>query len=272
MKKRVFSLALSLALCFSLVGPAYARLAVDIDSDGNIRDIYEDTAPPADSEQKPPAEPSTSSSSSGNRGSETYAINISKVTGGTVTARPTSASDGVKVTITVTPDAGYTVGSITVTDKNGNKITVTNEGDNKYSFIMPKGAVTIDVEFVRGQGTVFTDVPVGAYYYNAVAWAVANGITAGTTSTTFSPNAPCTRAQIVSFLWRAAGSPKASGENPFTDVAAGSYYYDAVLWAVANGITAGTNDGSTFSPSNACSRGEIVTFLHRAYVPEVRLA
>ena len=109
----------------------------------------------------------------------------------------------------------------------------------------------------------FSDVSSSAYYYDAVLWAVENGITAGTSATAFSPDAACTRAQIVTFLWRAAGSPKTTGENPFTDVSSSNYAYDAILWAVENGVTAGTS-ASAFSPSAACTRGQIVTFLWRA--------
>lgn len=109
----------------------------------------------------------------------------------------------------------------------------------------------------------FSDVAKSAYYYDAVNWAVRKGVTNGTGATTFSPENPCTRAQVVTFLWRANGSPKVSGSNPFTDVAAGSYYYDAVLWAVNKGITTGTS-ATTFSPENACTRGQVVTFLWRA--------
>ena len=109
----------------------------------------------------------------------------------------------------------------------------------------------------------FTDVAEGAYYYDAVLWAVANGITDGVDDTHFAPNATCTRAQIVTFLWRAQGNPEAGTDKPFTDVAEGAYYYDAVLWAVANGVTDGTGDGSTFSPGEDCTRAQIVTFLFR---------
>ena len=110
----------------------------------------------------------------------------------------------------------------------------------------------------------FTDVPKGSYYEEAVNWAVAQGITTGTTATTFSPNATCTRAQAVTFLWRAAGSPTPqSRAMPFTDVAEGSYYHDAVLWAVEQGITVGTS-AATFSPDAKCTRAQIVTFLWRS--------
>ena len=110
----------------------------------------------------------------------------------------------------------------------------------------------------------FTDVASSAYYYDAVLWAVENGVTSGTSATTFSPNDPCTRAQIVTFLWRASGSPKSTTTtNPFKDVQAGAYYYDAVLWAVEKGITSGTS-ADTFSPNDSCTRAQTVTFLWRS--------
>lgn len=109
----------------------------------------------------------------------------------------------------------------------------------------------------------YMDVPSSAYFYDAIEWAVDNNIVNGTSATTFSPNDPCTRAQIVTILWRAAGSPAASGSNRFTDISQGSYYYDAVLWAVSQGITTGTS-ATTFSPDAACTRAQAVTFLHRA--------
>ena len=128
---------------------------------------------------------------------------------------------------------------------------------------MPYGAVTIKVTFVEKMQISFVDVFFGAYYYDAVQWAVEQGITAGTTATTFSPNNPCTRAQAVTFLWKAAGSPAPkSSVMPFTDVAEGSYYHDAVLWAAENGVTGGTT-ATTFSPNNNCTRAQIVTFLWR---------
>jgi len=116
----------------------------------------------------------------------------------------------------------------------------------------------------KGSVNPFTDVKADAYYYDAVLWAVEQGITKGTSDTTFTPNATCTRAQIVTFLWRSQKSPAADGVNPFTDVAADAYYASAVLWAAENGITGGTT-AATFSPSSNCTRAQIVTFLYRAY-------
>lgn len=211
-----------------------------------------------------PSKPLVSSGGGGSSSSNNYIINIpSRITGGTVTVRPTSASEGSKVTITAKPNSGYEVGTVTVTDKDGKQITVTDAGDSKYTFTMPKSKVDVKVEFVCQQTTLsFDDVQPGAYYADAVAWAVEKGITAGTSATTFSPNSLCTRAQIVTFLWRAAGSPKASVDSPFIDVPVGSYYYDAVLWAVEQGITSGTS-ATTFSPDATCTRGQAVTFLYR---------
>nr|WP_325240009.1 S-layer homology domain-containing protein [uncultured Oscillibacter sp.] len=209
---------------------------------------------------------SSSSSGSGGGSASSYAVSVpSNTPNGTVRVNPTNASAGRKVTITATPNVGFDVGTITVTDKDGNQITITDAGDNKYVFTMPRTKVDVNVEFVKKQQmnpARFDDVAADTYYADAVQWAVENGITVGTSATTFSPNAPCTRAQVVTFLWRAAGSPKASSSNPFTDVASGKYYYDAVLWAVEKGITVGTS-ATTFSPDTVCTRAQIVTFLYR---------
>lgn len=206
------------------------------------------------------------STGGGGGGGSSYTVSVpSSTPNGTVKVSPTSASEGSRVTITATPAAGYEVGSVIVTDKDGNEIAVTDAGNGKYTFIMPKGKVDVKVEFVAKQTEDtgrFVDVDSSAWYADAVNWAVEKGITAGTSATTFSPNAPCTRAQVVTFLWRAAGSPEATGSNPFTDVAEGSYYYDAVLWAVEKGITVGTS-ATAFSPDTVCTRAQIVTFLWR---------
>lgn len=182
---------------------------------------------------------------------------------------PKNASKGQTVTITVKPDAGYELDELVVTDKNGGEISVSHESDTKYTFTMPSSKVTVKATFTpvseqpEPGSIAFTDVASSAYYYDAVKWAVENGITSGTSATTFSPDASCTRAQMVTFLWRANGSPKAAGANPFTDVNADAYYYDAVLWAVENGITSGTS-ATAFSPDMTVTRGQTVTFLHRA--------
>ena len=207
------------------------------------------------------------SSSGGGSGSNSgsYTITVKDAQNGDVTTDRKSASAGTTVTITVKPDSGYVLDDLTVTDSKGNDIKLTGKGGGKYTFTMPSSKVTVEASFapVKSENP-FTDVPSGAYYEDAVIWAVKNEITGGTSATTFDPNGFCTRAQAVTFLWRAAGSPAPkSTAMPFTDVPAGSYYYDAVLWAIENGVTKGTSD-TTFSPNANCSRGQIVTFLWRS--------
>jgi len=193
----------------------------------------------------------------------TYTPTVDDTTGGDTTVSNKYPEQGDKVTITPDPDKGYEIGTITVTDSKGNEVEVKNNGDGTYSYVQPAGEVTITVAYVPKEAD-FTDVHKRSYYYDAVNWAVTEGITNGVTATTFVPDMSCTRAQAVTFLWRAAGSPKPnSTEMPFTDVAANSYYYDAVLWAVENGITIGTST-TTFTPNAQCTRGQIVTFLWRS--------
>ena len=262
-----------------------------------------------------------SSSSSGS----SYAVSVPSAKNGDVTVSPKNASKGDRVTITVKPDSGYEVGSVTVLDSKGNELKLTDKGDGKYTFTMPGSKVTVTAEFVEEQAaSIFADVPADAYYAKAVEWAVKKGITNGKANGLFGSNDPCTRGQIVTFLWRAAGSPAPKGTvkvpsdalpgsycydavawaiengvingfadgtfginststrgqsvtflyralgtapttvNGFTDVAAGDFYAEAVAWAVENGVTNGTTD-ATFSPSNGCTRAQIVTFLYRAY-------
>ena len=194
----------------------------------------------------------------------TYPVTAAQPENGAVTVSPANAAAGVTVTVTVKPDAGHELASLTVTDAGGKTITLTDKGDGKYTFTMPAGKVTVNAAFSRVT-LPFVDVPADAYYYDAVAWAVENKITDGTSDITFSPDAGCTRGQIVTFLWRAAGCPEPkSSVNPFTDVEEGAYYSKAVLWAVENGITDGTGDGTTFSPDLTCTRDQTVTFLWRA--------
>ena len=207
----------------------------------------------------------SASSGGGGGGVSTYAITISSAKNGDVTSSHKSAAKGTTVTLTVDPDKGYTLETITVTDGSGKEVKLT-EKNGKYTFTMPASKVTVKATFMEDNSMLnfFVDVPADAYYYDAVLWAAENGITGGVDDTHFAPNATCTRAQAVTFLWRAAGSPAPkSSENPFTDVKAGSYYYDAVLWAVENGITNGTS-ATTFSPNATCSRAQIVTFLWRS--------
>lgn len=201
-------------------------------------------------------------SSSGNSST----ISTPSAKNGTVSVSPKSASKGTTVTVTVTPDKGYVLETLTVTDASGKKLDLKNLGSGKYSFTMPASKVEVKATFMEDNTMLnyFVDVPASAYYYDAVLWAAEQGITGGTDATHFSPDGVCTRAQAVTFLWRAAGSPAPSATAmPFTDVAADSYYYNAVLWAMENGITVGTSS-TTFSPDLKCSRAHIMTFLWRS--------
>ena len=203
------------------------------------------------------------SSSSGSSSSR-YTVSAPSAANGSVSVTPSSASKGTTVTITVKPDDGYELDKLTVTDKDGNRLSLSDKGNGKYTFTMPSGKVSVDAAFSKIETVSFRDVEQSDYYYDAVQWAVEKGITEGTSANTFSPNASCTRAQMVTFLWRAAGSPAPkSTTNPFRDVRSTDYYYDAVLWAVENGITSGTG-ADTFAPNATVTRGQTVTFLYRA--------
>lgn len=207
-------------------------------------------------EQKP--------SSGGDDNAPTYAIEVDKdIRNGEVTANRRYAERGDTVTITVTPDKGYTLETLTVTDKNGKEVKLT-EKNGKYAFTMPASKVTVTATFMDDNTMLnfFVDVKASDYYYDAVLWAAQNGITSGTDAEHFSPNQPCTRAQIVTFLWRAAGSPVVNYAMNMSDVPEGSYYADAVRWALSEGITTGTT-GSTFSPDETCTRAQAVAFLFR---------
>ena len=187
-----------------------------------------------------------------------------KTENGTVTVSPRSAEKGDTVTITVTPDKGYTLETLTVTDKNGKEVKLTDKGNGKYTFTMPAGKVEINAAFVKEvEVSPFSDVATTAYYYEAVKWAQEKGITGGIGNGLFGPNQPCTRAQIVTFLWRAAGSPVVNYAMNMTDVPMDAYYAEAVRWALSEGITTGTGDGK-FSPDTTCTRAQSVTFLFRA--------
>jgi len=205
--------------------------------------------------------------SGGSSSDPTYSVSTpSKTENGSVTVSPKSASKGDTVTVTVKPDSGYVLETLTVTDKNGNELTLKDKGDGKYTFTMPAGKVEVKATFMEDNSMLnfFYDVPNNAYFYEAVKWAVKNGITDGVGNNLFAPEQPCTRAQIVTFLWRAAGSPEPKGAaSGMTDVVSGGYYEKAVAWAIENGITTGTTT-STFSPDATCTRAQAVTFLARA--------
>lgn len=204
-------------------------------------------------------------SSGGDDSDPTYAIEVGKdIRNGTVTANRRYAERGDTVTITVKPDDGFKLDDLTVTDKNGNELKLTDKGNGKYTFTMPASKVEIKATFVKEVETSpFSDVSTSAYYYEAVKWAQEKGITGGIGNGLFGPNQPCTRAQIVTFLWRVAGSPEPKSMSSFADVSMDAYYAKAVAWAVENGITTGTGDGK-FSPDATCTRAQSVTFLFRA--------
>ena len=204
-------------------------------------------------------------SSGGGSSSPSYSVTIpNKTENGTVTVSPRSAEKGDTVTITVKPDSGYQLDDLTVTDKNGKELKLTDKGNGKYTFTMPASKVEINATFVKEvEISPFSDVSTSAYYYEAVKWAQEKGITGGIGNGLFGPNQPCTRAQIVTFLWRAAGSPVVNYAMNMTDVAEDAYYAEAVRWALSEGITTGTGDGK-FSPDTTCTRAQAVTFLYRA--------
>lgn len=188
----------------------------------------------------------------------------SKPENGSVTVDPERARSGSRVTVTVTPDSGYKLGELVVTDKDGKKLELTDKGNGQYTFTMPSGKVEVAAEFVKEvEVSPFADVATDAYYYDAVKWAVNKGITNGVSETLFGPDQACTRAQIVTFLYRALGK-LAAAQAGFTDVAADSYYADAVNWAAENGVTKGISE-TLFGPDGSCTRAQIVTFLYRAY-------
>ena len=195
-------------------------------------------------------------------GVTTYSITVKSAKNGDVTASHKTASKGTAVTLTVDPDKGYVLDTLTVLDGKDKEIKLT-EKNGKYTFTMPASKVTVEAMFKAAGNNPFTDVPAGSYYEDAVIWAVEKGITNGVSSNMFAPNDPCTRAQIVTFLWRAAGSPAPKSMSSFTDVPADAFYAKAVAWAVENGITSGTGEGK-FSPDATCTRAQSVTFLYRA--------
>ena len=207
----------------------------------------------------------SSGSSSGSSTTTSNSVSASTASNGKVSLDKSTAKKGDTVTVTVTPDAGYQLDKLTVTDKSGKELKLTDKGNGKYSFTMPDGKVEVKAVFAKKVETSpFVDVSADAYYNQAVQWAQEKGITDGISSNLFGPKQPCTRSQIVTFLWRAAGSPEPKGTAAgMTDVVPGSYYAKAVAWAVENGITSGTAEG-TFSPDATCTRAQAVTFLARA--------
>ena len=193
-----------------------------------------------------------------------YTVSVDKTENGTITVSPKSASKGSIVTITVKPDKGYTLETLRALDMSGYAMELT-ENNGRFTFKMPASAVIVKATFMDDNTMLnfFVDVKASDYFYDAVLWAAEKGVTSGADALHFSPNAPCTRAQIVTFLWRAAGSPAPKNMSSFADVPADAFYAKAVAWAVENGITGGTGDGK-FSPDATCTRAQAVTFLYRA--------
>lgn len=215
-----------------------------------------------------------SSGGSGGSGSSTYNIKVSpEITNGSLSVNPSRASNGKKVSVIVKPNNGYVLNSVIVKDSNDKEIAVTNQSDGTYTFIMPSSNVTVsakfDTEIAKDVVTEieksieFKDVKKGDWYFDAVQWAVKNNITEGSGKDTFSPDVICTRTQMVTFLWRVAGSPEPKiTKCDFSDVDNSAYYYKAILWAVEKGVTVGTSD-TTFSPNENVTRGQTVAFLYR---------
>ena len=225
-------------------------------------------------------EKSNNSSSSGGGGSSTprYAVTVpDKTENGSLSVTPQNAKRGSSVTITATPDKGCEVDEIVAKDANGNKLTLKDNGDGTYTFTMPASKVTVTAAFAEKKAEpivpekLFADVSAEEYYYEAVKWASENGVTGGIGENLFGAKLPCTRAQIVTFLWRAAGSPEPKGMSGFVDVSADAYYAKAVAWAVEQGIVSGTS-ATTFSPDAVCTRAQSVAFLYRAFGEKVNKA
>ena len=193
-----------------------------------------------------------------------YDVAVSDGAHGSVTVSPKSASKGSTVTVTVTPDKGYTLETLSVTDKNGSALDLTDQGGGKYTFTMPSAPVTVAATFMDDNTMLnyFVDVPAGAYYYDAVLWAAEGGIVTGTDAVHFSPDASCTRAQLVAFLWRASGKPVVNYAMNFNDVDSGTYYAEAVRWAASEKVVEGTT-AETFAPDAAVTRAQMVTMLYR---------
>ena len=258
------------ALAIGTITPTGGSIAWDVAADTAVtaNTAYNWTYTPTDGDNynnlTGSIKPYVVSSSSGGS-TPTYPPTVTQPENGSVTVSPKSPKKGDTVTITPKPDAGYTVEQILVTDKNGNAVKVTNNGDGTYSFTQPADKVNVEVIFMEDNTMLnfFVDVPANAYYYDAVLWAAENGITGGVDDTHFAPNAPCTRAQIVTFLWRAVGSPVVNYAMDFSDVPADAYYAEAVRWAVSQGITKGTGD-TTFGPNATCTRAQAMTFIYRS--------
>lgn len=240
---------------------------------GNETEIFTgNTVVSADMTVTVAEKPASSSGGGGGSSTPRYAVTVpDKTENGSLSVTPKNAKRGSSVTITATPDKGCEVDDIVAKDANGNKLTLKDNGDGTYTFTMPASKVTIEATFTEKQADepvapekLFADVSAEEYYYEAVKWASENGVTGGIGENLFGAKLPCTRAQIVTFQWRAAGSPEPKGMSGFVDVSADAYYAKAVAWAVEQGIVSGTS-ATTFSPDAVCTRAQSVAFLYRAF-------
>ena len=193
-----------------------------------------------------------------------YRVDVTTTAGGTVTKDPAAAKAGETVTLTPAPDAGYEVGEVTVTDRFGDTVEVTENADGTYTFTMPNGQVKVEVTFVESQPEPlpFTDVKEGDWFHDAVRYVYDNGLMDGVGDGQFAPNATTNRAMVVTILYRLAGEPAVSGDVAFTDVAPGLWYTDAVAWAAQKGIVNGISE-TEFSPSGDLTREQLATILFR---------
>ena len=193
-----------------------------------------------------------------------YKITIGDTENGTVTVNPTAAKAGTTVTITPVPDAGYQVGTVSVTDRFGQAVAVDQQADGTYTFVMPDGQVTVEVTFLQGEATdlPFSDVTESDWFYDAVTYAYENGLMDGVGTGLFAPNSETTRAQLVTILYRLAGQPAPSGDSGFSDVETGIWYTDAVAWAAQNGIVNGVSD-TQFAPGDDITREQLAVILYR---------
>ena len=193
-----------------------------------------------------------------------YKITIGDTENGTVTVNPTAAKEGTTVTITPVPDAGYQVGTVSVTDRFGQAVAVDQQADGTYTFVMPDGQVTVEVTFLQGEAPdlPFSDVTESDWFYDAVTYAYENGLMDGVGMGLFAPNSETTRAQLVTILHRLAGQPAPSGDSGFSDVETGTWYTDAVAWAAQNGIVNGVSD-TQFAPGDDITREQLAVILYR---------
>ena len=193
-----------------------------------------------------------------------YKITIGDTENGTVTVNPTAAKEGTTVTITPVPDAGYQVGTVSVTDRFGQAVAVDQQADGTYTFVMPDGQVTVEVTFLQGEAPdlPFSDVTESDWFYDAVTYAYENGLMDGVGAGLFAPNSETTRAQLVTILYRLAGQPAPSGDSGFSDVETGTWYTDAVAWAAQNGIVNGVSD-TQFAPGDDITREQLAVILYR---------